>query len=690
MKKKFILPLLFFFIAFAGIAQRYAFEQVNIPQVENPVYLAMSPNGLKMVLIDLPRKGLPRMVQCNRPYLDSPWGSAYEIEVINRLVNEKTRIEGLAFSFDNRYLYFSANFKNSLGGMDIYRCALSGDGDDFAEPENIGAPVNSTADENFPSVSGNNRWLFFTREVPMRKLEAFKTGEIWSAIFNDETNNWQTPEKINTEINNGGIAYPKIYDDNQTLYYSKVSPEKDRWTIHWTSKLTEIHWYLPVAFDTLMSKYNEISPFYCKQDGFLYYIVYDQSGFNPKGSIFRYRPEEKFHPKPTVKVKGKVTDATSKQALRANILVSDPTFGDVRFFTQSDQDRGDWNSLLNAGQTYMFHTWSNGYSHHYQIFEGERMHENRIHDVALFAQTTLILNVYDREELWPLDAQISVLNNRNEPFNTKIKNLAKGQFSIELPIGERYSIGVSMKDYEDNQIPFDLTNIVLFKEFIRDIDLRQQRREIEIHIRDQQTGDYLAANVELLDSRNRVLLPEVVIERPGQYRISLREGEAFEVEVRGAKGFAFKSQAFDLDTNRNLKTLEILLSPLTRKVPIALNNINFEFNSADLMENSWEELNRVVTLMNDNPDIHVEIMAHTDDLGSDRYNETLAEKRARSVVDYLIVNGIAQSRLIARGYGKRMPLVPNNSDENRAKNRRVEMKIYDKEDQEFYIEERVE
>lgn len=684
---KYYFSLILTLIVIVASAQRYEFEQVIIPAVENPVYVAISPNGLKMVLIDLPRKSLPKVLQCNRPYLESAWGAAYGVDAINKQINDKTRIDGLAFSFDNKHLYLAANFESSLGGMDIFRCSI--DGDQFGEPKNIGKPVNTEVDENFPSVSGNMRWLFFTREVPIRKLESFKTGELWSANFNDELDNWNSPEKINTEINSGGIAYAKIYDDNKTLYYSRVVDSKEKWKIHWASKFTNIHWYLPVAFDTLKTKHNEISPFYCKQDGYLYYIVYDDSGFNPTGTIYRYKVGTKYHPQPTVEIKGKIIDAQTKKPVSAKVWVTDPIFGDRHFYTQSDSETGNWRTLINADNTYMFHFWAENYSHQYHLFEKADMCANKTIDLELFTSTKLVLNVYDNEEFWPLDAQIAIYNNQNEKVNTKIEKTLPGQFSISLPIGENYTFDVSMKDYESNRLNLDLTNIVLFDEFLRDIELKPKRREIEIHIFDQETNSPLTANIDIMDKRNTVFYPEAVQGRIGHYHIALREGEAFEVEVRGAKGFAFKYHAFDLNADRMLKVVEIPLSPLTRKVPIALDNINFEFNSADLMENSFEELNRVVTLMNDNPEIHVEIMAHTDDVGSDRYNEVLAEKRAQSVVDYLIVNGINHERLVARGYGKRMPLVPNTSDENRAKNRRVEMKIYDKDDQEFYIEERL-
>jgi outer membrane protein OmpA-like peptidoglycan-associated protein len=82
-----------------------------------------------------------------------------------------------------------------------------------------------------------------------------------------------------------------------------------------------------------------------------------------------------------------------------------------------------------------------------------------------------------------------------------------------------------------------------------------------------------------------------------------------------------------------------------------------------------------VNILNKNPEIKIEINGHTDDVGTDVSNQVLSQDRAQSVVTYLQSKGISAGRLSAKGYGESKPDVPNNSDENRAFNRRVEFKI---------------
>jgi outer membrane protein OmpA-like peptidoglycan-associated protein len=87
------------------------------------------------------------------------------------------------------------------------------------------------------------------------------------------------------------------------------------------------------------------------------------------------------------------------------------------------------------------------------------------------------------------------------------------------------------------------------------------------------------------------------------------------------------------------------------------------------------ELNRVVDLLQANPAIEIEMSAHTDSKGSDDYNFKLSDERARSVREYILSKGIAASRIQSKGYGERKPVAPNDTDENRQLNRRVEFTI---------------
>jgi len=112
-------------------------------------------------------------------------------------------------------------------------------------------------------------------------------------------------------------------------------------------------------------------------------------------------------------------------------------------------------------------------------------------------------------------------------------------------------------------------------------------------------------------------------------------------------------------------------------VSVVLEDVRFENNSAELTAGSGEQLDKAVAAMKKYPHIRVEVQAHSDSSGAASYNQSLSEKRAGSVRDYMIGKGIAADRLTAKGYGEDKPIASNATAEGRAKNRRVELEIID-------------
>ena len=114
----------------------------------------------------------------------------------------------------------------------------------------------------------------------------------------------------------------------------------------------------------------------------------------------------------------------------------------------------------------------------------------------------------------------------------------------------------------------------------------------------------------------------------------------------------------------------------------SLNNIYYQYDKADLVPASKLVLDTLYDILKENPNITIELSAHTDSKGADKYNEELSQKRAEACTNYLITDkGVAKERIVAKGYGKTMPVAPNtnpdgsDNPDGRAKNRRTEFKI---------------
>jgi len=156
---------------------------------------------------------------------------------------------------------------------------------------------------------------------------------------------------------------------------------------------------------------------------------------------------------------------------------------------------------------------------------------------------------------------------------------------------------------------------------------------------------------------------------------------AFMSSIREAGKGGYDIYTFELDEAFRSDSANYLSSvDVVELVPgdaVVLQNIHFEFNSALLTADSENGIRMLTEFLERNPELKVELGGHTDDVGNEAYNLKLSADRAEVVRQALIANGIKDSRLAVRGYGASKPLVPNDSDEHRAMNRRTEMIIID-------------
>ncbi|MBE2245868.1 MAG: OmpA family protein [Candidatus Competibacteraceae bacterium] len=165
----------------------------------------------------------------------------------------------------------------------------------------------------------------------------------------------------------------------------------------------------------------------------------------------------------------------------------------------------------------------------------------------------------------------------------------------------------------------------------------------------------------------------------GSYKIILPSGNMY--------SFLAEKDLF-IATSENFNTLtlteyteinrDLLLTPIEVGQTIRLNNVFFDSGKFDLREESYSELNRVVTLLNKNPNISIEVSGHTDAVGNDATNQTLSQNRANSVCAYITGKGIDKSRLTCKGYGETKAVASNSTEEGKQLNRRVEFTILKK------------
>jgi len=165
----------------------------------------------------------------------------------------------------------------------------------------------------------------------------------------------------------------------------------------------------------------------------------------------------------------------------------------------------------------------------------------------------------------------------------------------------------------------------------------------------------------------------------GSYKIVLPYGKFYGIMAK-AEGYISQSDNLDLTQVAEYREIQkdLYLAPVEVGEIVRLNNIFFDYDKATLRPESFPELDRVVDFLKTSPKVEIELSGHTDDRGSDNYNLTLSQNRAKAVVDYFISKGIASARLIAKGYGETKPVATNETDEGRQLNRRVQFEILKK------------
>jgi outer membrane protein OmpA-like peptidoglycan-associated protein len=191
--------------------------------------------------------------------------------------------------------------------------------------------------------------------------------------------------------------------------------------------------------------------------------------------------------------------------------------------------------------------------------------------------------------------------------------------------------------------------------------------------------------VNIIDTIQNKIVYTQTTRGDGNYTFSLDEYQPLKA-VATISGYSGGALPFNTPDDPDADQLINPAICLIKDVPpvetaVVLENVYYDFNKATLKPESHAALDKLADMMNAHPDIIVELSAHTDDIGTERYNQRLSEARAKSCVAYLISKGIDKNRLQAKGYGATQPIAPNKHEdgtdnpEGRQQNRRTEFKV---------------
>lgn len=194
---------------------------------------------------------------------------------------------------------------------------------------------------------------------------------------------------------------------------------------------------------------------------------------------------------------------------------------------------------------------------------------------------------------------------------------------------------------------------------------------------DEKTKAGLPSSVELTDINTGQVISKVQTDETGNYLTTLPIGKNYAFNVK-RKGYLFFSAHYDLSSNLpdTIFKADIPLQPIAEGANIVLNNIFFDSKKTELKAASQVELNTIIQLMQDNPQLKILISGHTDNIGKPQDNLLLSNGRALAVTNYLLASKqIAKERILFKGMGAAKPVADNNLEEGRAQNRRTELSV---------------
>lgn len=212
----------------------------------------------------------------------------------------------------------------------------------------------------------------------------------------------------------------------------------------------------------------------------------------------------------------------------------------------------------------------------------------------------------------------------------------------------------------------------------QEIALKYKSSFIKGIIYDSLTSDPVGASVQLYNVARSSLEGQVESDSTnGKYLMVLTEGAEYALYI-DAPGYLFRSYRFDFNRDSlDLQGLQadIPLMPIQPGESTTLNNVLFAHDSYELSDKSLTALKFIRNFLMAHPELLIEIAGHTDNSGTPSYNQTLSEQRAETVYNYLLAQGIDETRLFHAGYGSSQPVASNDTEVGMALNRRIELKI---------------
>lgn len=517
--------------------------------------------------------------------------------------------------------------------------------------------VNSNYDDYGVSITADGEQMYFTSRRPSTNIapyyETQDYGDDLFLSYRDTAGNWLKPLALDPPLNNideDGTAF--ISADAQTIYFALCRrPEGLGDCDIYMSELTPDGWTPPQNLGSnVNSKGWEGQPSITPDGSTMYYasrrpgtiegsediyVLYrDQNGSWTRPINLGEPVNSRFNDRsPFISADGKTLYFSSN---------GHPGHGNYDLFMTRKLEDGSWSvpvnlgSPINAfGEDAFLSIPARGDTVYYSTQRDDARGDMDIYKAQLPTEfrpgpiTVVAGRVIDKETKAPLAAAIQVTDLAEDQLVAVYRsNKVTGKFFIPLGTGKHYGITAEAPGYVFYSENYQVADTIPYKEIVHDLPLTP--------LKTIATRDIRKDTSKTRDTTKRDI----------------------------AKRDTIKRDIAKRDTTKRAD-----------RAIVTLNNIFFDLNRATLRKESITELRNLTRMLKQNPDVRIEIAGHTDSTGTDAINDKLSHDRANAVRDYLVRQGIDEKRLTAKGYGSRVPVASNTTEEGRQQNRRTEFEI---------------
>lgn len=557
-----------------------------------------------------------------------------------------------------------------------------------------------------------------SKEKKIRKLQLFSTRKI--------NEKWRDVQPFPFNNREYTFAHASLSPDEKTLYFTTDMPGGFGGTDIWFVKKEGESWSKPKNLGPkLNTQGNEAFPFVMK-DGLLYFASDGHAGVGGfdlfsarvnKGTASQIEnlgvpinsPADDF---------GLIWEAGAPTGYFTSNRVGGQGQDDLYFFTRSQAmevivaEKGSNFAIPNAqvevqdynGKSFTYTTDKEGKFRHY-IKEGREYRVIVAHEDykgGTFRISTKDINpardlnkrlTLEKESRYTVSGFVvdsltqkpmpGVVVRLVEIGESQLKTNKLGRFVKEIEPNKDYTMFISQEGYVPKS--FDFTTKGLTKPTALNYNIGLLPGDswlyVEGVIRDQETKEPLkGVNIRVIEDYSQQKVAHVQTNSSGGFFITLAPNRTYSI-IASTYGHFANRYDHEVFEGKLRDSIVVNLNLYDRAVGKIVNTLYYDFNASLLRSFDKRELNECAYFLVDNPDVSVDLGAHTDIRGSAAYNKKLSFRRAQSAVDYILTRQIEEQRIIANGYGEEFPAVDcvggemNCTEEQHQKNRRAELKV---------------